>query len=165
MKSKNANVKLLLAVGGWNEGSSAYAAMASSAVSRKAFIESVVSLLKTYSFDGFDVDWEYPTLRGGLPEDRVNFIELLKELRMRFDKEGYLLSIAVAATKDYHRSAYDVPEINKYVDFVNLMSYDLHAYWDAKTGHNSPLYAASWETDSFTNLLNVVSNLEMLNLS
>ncbi|EAT48574.1 AAEL000389-PA, partial [Aedes aegypti] len=155
LKSKNANVKLLLAVGGWNEGSSAYAAMASSAVSRKAFIESVVSLLKTYSFDGFDVDWEYPTLRGGLPEDRVNFIELLKELRMRFDKEGYLLSIAVAATKDYHRSAYDVPEINKYVDFVNLMSYDLHAYWDAKTGHNSPLYAASWETDSFTNLLNV----------
>ncbi|XP_065090833.1 probable chitinase 10 [Ochlerotatus camptorhynchus] len=155
LKSQNPQVKLMIAIGGWGEGSSAYSAMASSAVSRKAFIESVVTLMKTYGFEGFDIDWEYPTLRGGWPEDRVNFVTLLSEMRTRFDKEGYLLSIAVAATKDYHRSAYNVPEINKYVDFLNLMSYDLHAYWDAQTGHNAPLYAARWETDSFTSTLNV----------
>ncbi|XP_029732138.2 chitinase-3-like protein 1 isoform X1 [Aedes albopictus] len=155
LKSKNPKVKLLVAIGGWNEDSHSYAVMAESTASRKVFIESVVNLLKTYGFDGFDVDWEYPTLRGGKPEDRVNFVTLLKELRARLQPLGYLLSIAVGATKDYHRSAYDVPEINQYVDFVNLMTYDLHAYWDAQTGHNSPLYAATWETDSFTSMLNL----------
>ncbi|XP_062545135.1 acidic mammalian chitinase-like [Armigeres subalbatus] len=157
LKSINPNVKLLLAIGGWNEGSSAYSAMASLSTTRKAFIDSAVTLLKTYGFDGLDVDWEYPTLRGGSPDDRTNYITLLSELRIRFDTEGFLLTIAVAATKDYHRSAYDVVQINNYVDFVNLMTYDLHAYWDAQTGHNSPLNAATWETDSTTSMLNVVA--------
>ncbi|EDS29905.1 chitotriosidase-1 [Culex quinquefasciatus] len=77
-------------------------------------------------------------------------------MRTRFDKEGLLLTIAVAATSDYHRSAYNVPEINKYVDFVNLMSYDLHASWDGQTGHNAPLYPASWEvSSSYLSQLNV----------
>ncbi|XP_058838290.1 chitinase-3-like protein 1 [Topomyia yanbarensis] len=160
LKQTNPNVKLLLAVGGWNEGSASYSAMASSSVSRTGFIQSVVSLLKTYGFDGFDIDWEYPTLRGGSTDDRVNYITLLSEMKTRFNSEGLLLSIAVAATKDYHRSAYNVPEINKYVDFVNLMAYDLHAYWDAQTGHNAPLYAATWETDSVTSMYNVAASIQ-----
>ncbi|XP_062559639.1 acidic mammalian chitinase-like isoform X1 [Armigeres subalbatus] len=155
LRSINPNVKLLLAIGGWNEGSSAYSKMASSSTTRKTFIDSIVTLLKTYGFNGLDIDWEYPTLRGGSPDDRSNFVTLLSELRTRFNTEGYLLTIAVAATKDYHRSAYDVVQINKYVDFVNVMTYDLHAYWDAQTGHNSPLYAATWETGSTTSMLNL----------
>ncbi|XP_053688298.1 acidic mammalian chitinase-like [Sabethes cyaneus] len=157
LKQKNPSVKLLLAVGGWNEGSTSYSNMVASSVTRNAFIQSVVYLLKTYNFDGFDIDWEYPTLRGGIPDDRVNFITLLTEMRTRFNSEGLLLTIAVGATKDYHRSAYNVPEINKYVDFVNLMTYDMHAYWDAKTGHNAPLYAATWETDSVTSMYNMAA--------
>uniref|UniRef100_A0A182K0A3 GH18 domain-containing protein n=1 Tax=Anopheles christyi TaxID=43041 RepID=A0A182K0A3_9DIPT len=155
LKQRNPNVKLMLAIGGWNEGSASYSTMANSDLLRAVFVESAVSFVKRYGFDGFDIDWEYPTLRGGSVDDRVGFIKLLRDLRARFDREGLLLSIATAATADYLVSAYDVPEINKYVHFVNLMTYDLHAYWDAQTGANAPMYPESWETGYTTKMLNV----------
>ncbi len=46
--------------------------MASTAAGRKRFIDSVIPLLEQYNFDGFDLDWEYPTQRGGKPEDKVS---------------------------------------------------------------------------------------------
>ncbi|XP_050092519.1 chitinase-like protein 3 [Anopheles aquasalis] len=155
LKQRNPAVKLFIAIGGWGEGSATYSAMANSDLLRAVFVESSVAFVKRYGFDGFDIDWEYPTLRGGAFEDRVGFIKLLRDLRARFDQEGLLLSIATAATKDYLQSAYNVPEINKYVHFVNLMSYDIHAYWDGQTGANAPLYANTWETGYTTSMLNV----------
>ncbi|EAA03527.5 AGAP011033-PA, partial [Anopheles gambiae str. PEST] len=155
LKQRNPKVKLMVAIGGWNEGSASYSTMANSDLLRAVFVESAVAFVKRYGFDGFDVDWEYPTLRGGSVDDRVGFVKLLRDLRARFDQEGLLLSIATAATADYLRSAYDVPEINKYVHFVNLMAYDLHAYWDAQTGANAPMYPNSWETGYTSSMLNV----------
>jgi Glycosyl hydrolases family 18 len=35
---------------------------------------------------------------------------------------------------------YDVPEVVKYVDFLNVMTYDFHGHWEGQVGHNSPLY-------------------------
>ena len=35
--------------------------------------------------------------------------------------------------------SYDVPEISKYLDFINIMSYDFHGQWESVVGHNSPL--------------------------
>lgn len=42
------------------------------------------------------------------------------------------------------------------LDFINLMSYDLHGSWEVTTGHNSPLYPRSSEYGA-SRQLNVVS--------
>jgi hypothetical protein len=38
----------------------AWSTMASSSSNRAAFISSLVQFMKTYGFDGVDLDWEYP---------------------------------------------------------------------------------------------------------
>ena len=51
--------------------------MAADPERRKRFVESVLAFCKEHNFDGLDLDWEYPTKRGGSPDDKSNFIELI----------------------------------------------------------------------------------------
>jgi chitinase len=46
--------------------------MAASEVGRNTFADSVVAFVQKHKFDGLDLDWEYPTQRGGTPDDKVN---------------------------------------------------------------------------------------------
>ncbi|MPC36078.1 Acidic mammalian chitinase [Portunus trituberculatus] len=141
LKKKNTNLVTILAVGGWNEGSTKYSHMASSAASRKTFVDSAIKLLKDHDFDGLDMDWEYPTQRGGNPEDRANFVLLLKDLKEALHANGMMLTAAVSAGKGTIDEAYDIPGIAQHLDMANLMTYDMHGDWDPYTHHQSGLYA------------------------
>lgn len=84
---------------------------------------------------GIDVDWEYPAQReGAVDADKDNFILLLAELRQALDLHQKLLSIAVGSSEKSASTSYNIPRMAALVDFVNLMSYDLHGSWDVKTG-------------------------------
>lgn len=52
--------------------------------------------------------------------------------------------------------SYDVPEISKYLDFINVMTYDFHGQWERQVGHNSPLFPLESAT-SYQKKLTVVS--------
>ncbi|XP_042214258.1 chitinase-3-like protein 1 [Homarus americanus] len=140
LKARNTNLVTILAVGGWNEGSPKYSTMSSSASTRKIFVDSSIELLKEHNFDGLDMDWEYPTQRGGKPEDKVNFISLLSDLSTALHANNMILTAAVSAGKLTIDPAYDIPGMAKHLDIVNLMAYDLHGAWDPYTHHQSGLY-------------------------
>lgn len=101
--------------------------MAETESRRDAFSEAVLRLLIYYDFDGFDLDWEYPTQRRGLPEDKDNFSKLLHLLHTKLQRRKRILSVAVGASQKILSDAYDFNEICVYVDYVNVMGYDLHA--------------------------------------
>lgn len=155
LRDKNPALKTLVAIGGWNEGSTKYSQMAKNAANREKFAANVVKFVKKYNFDGFDIDWEYPAQRGGAQEDVKNYIELLKVMRKHFDENNLILSAAVAAGKSSASKSYIIPEMSKYLDFINVMSYDLHGAWESQTGINAPLYPATGDNPE----LNVVSNI------
>ncbi|KPJ08355.1 putative chitinase 3 [Papilio machaon] len=80
-------------------------------------------------------------------DDRAAFVSLLKELRLAFEGEAktsgqprLLLTAAVPASFEAIAAGYDVPEISKYLDFINVMTYDFHGQWERQVGHNSPLF-------------------------
>ncbi|CAO1336600.1 unnamed protein product [Diamesa serratosioi] len=156
LKSQNPNVKLMAAVGGWNMGSAVFSQLASNAISRANFAKNTVAFLRLHKFDGFDVDWEYPAQRdGNLVIDKANFVLLLKELKLQLGSAGYLLSIAVASPAESAYLSYDIPNVAANVDFINLMTYDLHGSWDQRTGIHAALYAHPTEVSSYQRQLNV----------
>ncbi|CAB0030491.1 unnamed protein product, partial [Trichogramma brassicae] len=147
LKAQNPQLKTLLAIGGWNAASSYFAPAVSTPQTRKRFVDNLLKFVKRYGFDGLDLDWEYPgrSDRGSTPKDVNNFVQLCKELRERFDRENLLLSAAVAAPEAAAKQSYNIPEISKYLHFINIMAYDFHGAFDGKTGINAPLYPGSWE--------------------
>ncbi|KAG8193845.1 hypothetical protein JTE90_029577 [Oedothorax gibbosus] len=154
LKKINPDLKTIVAIGGWNEGSTRYSNMAATSATRKIFVDSVVEFVRKYEFDGLDMDWEYPASRGGKPEDKQNFVALLRELKAEFQKHNLLLTAAVSAGKHTIDDAYDVPQVSQYLDFINVMCYDYHGGWESFTGHNAPLYARP-DDDKENQMLNL----------
>ncbi|MDX1693582.1 MAG: glycosyl hydrolase family 18 protein [Ketobacteraceae bacterium] len=111
-------VKVLIAVGGWNNGDdSAFRSLASNAGYRNNFVNQVVNFVNQYNLDGVDIDWEYPD-GWEVPHYRT----LMQQLSQAMHSRGKLLTAAVTAT-DFPGSV-DGAVINS-VDFLNLMVYDL----------------------------------------
>lgn len=52
--------------------------MVLSPTNRQTFINSVISFLRKYEFDGLDIDWEYPANRGGSPQDKQYYSVFLE---------------------------------------------------------------------------------------
>lgn len=161
LKARNPDLKLLVSVGGWGADGFSDAALTEQA--RDTFSVSAVRLIKTYGLDGIDIDWEFPGQPGpGIkyrPEDEQNFTLMLKSLRTHLDSlsnergltgsDRYLLTIA----SNDDQSFFDHTEMNKlhqYLDFVNVMSYDMFSVGSETTGHHTGLYQSSADAPTRT---------------
>ncbi|MBR6311090.1 MAG: hypothetical protein IKR52_07845, partial [Paludibacteraceae bacterium] len=133
-------------------------AMALTQERRTIFINSVIAFLQRYPFvDGIDIDWEYPGVdraadpndtadKGcpGGPEDAVNYVALLKELREAFNANNMqdkLLTVAASINQNVIAQGANPGDYAQYLDYINLMSYDLHGAFERTTNHHGAIYA------------------------
>ncbi|KAL1512586.1 hypothetical protein ABEB36_002155 [Hypothenemus hampei] len=143
LKKQNSNLKVLASLGGWNEGSLKYSQVVADPAKRANLVASAIAFINKYGFDGLDFDWEYPSRRDSEnPDDKENFVTMLQELREAFDQYGLLLSAAVNSAKVNVDISYNVPLLSKYLDHVNVMTYDFHGDFDKYIGHHTLLYSA-----------------------
>ncbi|WP_417899724.1 glycosyl hydrolase family 18 protein [Bacillus haimaensis] len=149
LKEQHPHIKTLISIGGWT-WSENFSDAALTEDSRARFAESVRQFLLDYGFDGVDLDWEYPVSGGeadntNRPEDKRNYTLLLKKIRETLDEQSekddkeYLLTIAAGASKA-HAANLELTEIHPYLDYIQLMTYDIHGEWDPLSGLNAPLH-------------------------
>ncbi|WP_109487857.1 glycoside hydrolase family 18 protein [Occallatibacter savannae] len=148
LRNTNPNLTLLVSVGGWL-WSTNFSDVALTRESRAVFEDSVMQFLTRYDLDGLDIDWEYPGMPGsGHPfrsEDKQNFTSLLRELRERFDASArrgrrLYLTIAMGASDEVIANT-EMQKVQRYVDTVNLMTYDYYEPGsESITGNHAPLF-------------------------
>lgn len=153
-KETSHDLKILLSVGGW-VWSNWFSDAALTASSREIFAQSIVELIKRHDLDGVDLDWEYPGQRAEdnafRPIDKDNFTLMLKEIREKLDKLGietgdrhYLLTIASGSDQAYFDHT-NLGKAQRYLDFINVMTYDFYNGWMFQTGHHANLYPSKKE--------------------
>ena len=159
LKRAHPTLHTLISIGGWNAGGFSDAAL--TAESRQRFVSSCVAMFferHRGSFDGVDIDWEFPVYGGPTeitdrPEDRQNMTLLVREFRRQLDAldkadgQHRLVTAALPAGRvqtdgpyDPARS-YELKELARTLDFINLMSYDMGTGFSAVSTFNAPLHA------------------------
>ncbi|XP_023933219.1 acidic mammalian chitinase-like [Lingula anatina] len=152
LKANNPDLKVLLAVGGWKMGTAPFIAVSSTREKREKFITRTAQFLRQHDFDGLDYDWEFPDA-----DSKSKFTDLLKETNENFESEAaaagkkkLILSAAVATGKWAVEQGYQVEEVSRNVDFINLMAYDFHELGPAqgkRLMQNAALFSGEEDND------------------
>ncbi|KAM7301859.1 endochitinase [Ixodes scapularis] len=153
IKSKFLFVKTMISLGGWDQGGEAFSYVARDPVRRCNFTKNLYKFLKDNDFDGVDIDWRFPASpdRAGQPEDKENYVQLLKSF-CSLRKKGLTVTATVPITPYYLDAGYDIKEMAKYVDWFNVLGFDLRGRWTGIADVHSPLHARSFETGDVRNL-------------
>ncbi|MBO0870869.1 MAG: glycoside hydrolase family 18 protein, partial [Micromonosporaceae bacterium] len=172
LKARYPNLKIQLSLGGWTY-SKYFSDVAKTAASRQKFVSSCIDMFLNGNipasggfggpgtaagiFDGFDIDWEYPGSTGGHlgnhvdpANDPANFTALLAEFRTELSawssshggKRTYLTA-ALPSGQDKIKFI-QTNQIGQYLDYANIMTYDMHGAWDSTgpTNFQDPLYTS-----------------------
>lgn len=92
--------------------------------------------MREYGFDGVDIDWEYPGApdRGGTDADTENYVYLLQDIQTYSETQNLAWGLSFTAPTSYwYLRWFDIGNMTLYVDWVNLMTYDLYVSkgtWD-----------------------------------
>ncbi|RAJ83582.1 putative secreted protein (Por secretion system target) [Chitinophaga dinghuensis] len=124
------NVKVLISVGGWNNGDdSGFESLAANSGYRNTFVNNMINFVNQYNLDGVDIDWEYPDAGASAN----NYISLMTQLSTEMHNRGKLLTGAVVGTG----GASILSSAFALVDFYNLMAYDYNNF-----DHSTYTYAS-----------------------
>ena len=151
LKVQNSHLKLGISVGGPSRSGN-FSEISRDKLKRQNFANNLAKFVDYVGFDFVDINLgttdengdeiveEYPRNK----QDSDNFVLLLQDIRKELnaiEKDGrrYELSATMSSLPErLAKIKYD--KVLNYVNFTNLMTYDLNGAWNSYTAHQSPLY-------------------------
>lgn len=166
LKSQNPKLKICLSfshtvVNSDNQQAGGFSDIAASDDNRRRFAADCLAFVQRWGIDGIDLDWEFPGIswsgaKCDPAHDVDNFTLLVKQLRETLGNR-YLLTFAGYVMDKQPTSGgwryIDLKAVLPYVDFINIMTYDLQsnkphsavdqpsAYWDIERTRKAYLAA------------------------
>lgn len=141
-----------------NHQDGGFSAIAASDDNRRRFAQDCLNFCRQWNIDGIDIDWEFPGLSWSGAAcnpavDTQNHVLLIKQLRQTLGHRYLLTFAGYVMDKQPVAGGYkfiDLAAVEPYVDFVNLMTYDMDAaphfqsaishpasYWDCQRAINA----------------------------
>ncbi|GAA5889669.1 hypothetical protein JCM8208_001092 [Rhodotorula glutinis] len=146
VKQAKANgVRPVFSLGGWS-GSIYFSSLIDSGTKQASLATKIKAFMDQYGFVGVDLDYEYPFSKGiGCnrvnKDDSAHLLSFLKVLRQKLGTSK-LITAAVSTEgflgPDSAPLASFAPYAN-YIDYLNVMLYDIAGPWSPTTGPNAPL--------------------------
>ncbi len=167
LKAKFPALRVVISLGGAGVSSRYFSDAALTAASRKSFVASCINMFLKGNlpvaggrggtgsgagvFDGIDIDWEYPNCGCAdvisRPEDKQNLTLLLAEFRAQLNDLGaatgrsYTTSAAISSAPSRLDAGYEVNHIFTYLNWANVMTYNMHGPWQLTTNHQAPIWS------------------------
>ena len=141
LKKVRPNLQMLISIGGGGNLDAAFQRVVQSPENITGFVTSCLDLMKSWGFDGLDLDWEFTQ-----NDFKQPLTALLAEMRRQVDALGqsdgrtYLLTMAAPAGP-LGIGRLELDKIAPLVDWINLMTYEYYGAWSDGTGFGAPLYA------------------------
>ncbi len=157
LKKLYPNLKIIMGIGGGSSNPNAFHT-ASLPANRQTFVQSCINMYikgnfgsgisQPGIFDGFDIDWEYPAVAA----DRDNFSSLLNDFRIALNAVRPGLTLAIAGGNGNWSTKYvNLNQVQNYLDYFGVMTYDYDGPWTNETGLVAPLYRSSKDPDPSNN--------------
>ena len=126
-------------MGGWSFSTDAstydiFRDAVSSSANRDTLVTNTINFVNTYDLDGIDWDWEYPGEPDipGIPADTSTsadnlFLFLIGIILRDAEWQDHLNH---RPSSYWYMKAYPMEAISQVVDYIVMMTYDLHGQWD-----------------------------------
>ncbi len=128
--------RVLVSVGGAESGPLLSAA-ATSATARQQLVAGLRELVEKWGYDGIDLDWEFPQNAA----ERDALTSLARELRSAIGRHRLLVTAQMG--NDWGCRYVDMEALRDVMDWVAVMTYDMHGPWSTHAGHNAPIHKSS----------------------
>ncbi|KAJ5945782.1 glycoside hydrolase [Penicillium verhagenii] len=168
------DVKRIITVGGWSfsTDSSTYDIFREAVASdtnRETLVSNTIAFLNEYDLDGVDWDWEYPGEPDipGIPADTsdsaTDFFLFLLELHSAMAEQVPDKTISTTAPSSFwYLKAFPIEAISAVVDYIVLMTYDMHGQWDWNSTYGDVGCPDGSCLRSHVNLTETLNSLSMI---
>ncbi len=158
LKVRQQGIRVVLSIGGGGASLPQFSNAAATPEGRLAMANSLLELVQRYHFDGIDMDWEYPGYNTGrdVSVDRPNYTLLMATIyQVLKEYNPDLLVTAALPGGRYGYERYALSKVEKYLDYIHLMTYDFHD--SQRALHHTALYPST----NTSNKSNIKESVEL----